>query len=80
LVEQRTENPRVAGSIPALGTFLSLPFIYHCRLPPPFTTANSNLHAALSNFCSLSPEHPFSLHSAVKEDENGAADQKHNVF
>ena len=22
LVEQRTENPRVAGSIPALGTFL----------------------------------------------------------
>ena len=24
LVEQRTENPRVAGSIPALGTFLSL--------------------------------------------------------
>ncbi len=28
LVEQRTENPRVAGSIPALGIFLQLKCLY----------------------------------------------------
>ena len=36
LVEQRTENPRVAGSIPALGIFIAYFFIYiNPKVPGP---------------------------------------------
>ncbi len=33
LVEQRTENPRVAGSIPALGTFIPLAHTHKAAQP-----------------------------------------------
>ncbi len=39
MVEQRTENPRVAGSIPALGTIFVTPRLSHYSLPrAPVTT------------------------------------------
>ena len=46
LVEQRTENPCVAGSIPALGTFL-LPKLHNENI---LTAANIYLSAVFSYY------------------------------
>ena len=42
LVEQRTENPRVAGSIPALGTICGFNSVVECHLAK-VKVASSNL-------------------------------------
>ena len=53
LVEQRTENPRVAGSIPALGTNLpareGFCFWKECRLFARLMSAHSLGHYGLQN-------------------------------